>query len=137
MKKRSPVAVFFLSLLTLGIYSIYWHVVTKGEMNQRGATIPTAWLLIVPIVNIWWLWKYSEGVEKVTNGRMQAVLAFILIFLLGSIGQAIIQNSFNTVEGAPVAPVSPAAPAPPVPPQSPAPPPQAPSPPATPAAPLQ
>ena len=43
MKHRSPIAVFLLPLITFGIYSIYWKVKTKGEMNEKGAQIPTAW----------------------------------------------------------------------------------------------
>ena len=102
MKKRSPVAVLLLPFITFGIYSIYWLIATKIEMNKAGAKIPTAWLVIVPIVSIWWLWKYSEGVEQVTKEKMSAVLSFILIFLLGFIGEAIVQNSLNGVaEGAP------------------------------------
>ena len=97
MKHRSPIAVFLLPLITFGIYSIYWMVKTKGEMNERGAQIPTAWLIIVPIVNIWWMWKYCEGVEKVTNEKLSGILAFILLFVLGTIGQAIIQDSFNKI----------------------------------------
>ena len=97
MKHRSPIAVLLLPLITFGIYSIYWMVKTKGEMNERGAQIPTAWLIIVPIVNIWWMWKYSEGVGKVTNDKISDVLAFVLILLLGIIGNAIIQNFFNDV----------------------------------------
>lgn len=111
MKKRNPIAVFLLPFVTFGIYGIYWAVVTKGEMNKLGATIPTAWLLIVPLVNIWWLWKYCEGVEKVTGGKLNGVLAFVLEFLLGSIGSAIIQDSFNNnVSASPAAAAS--APAP-------------------------
>ncbi len=64
-------------------------------MNALGADIPTAWLIIVPLVNIWWLWKYSEGVEKVTGGKLSGVLAFILLWVLGPIGGAIVQDSFN------------------------------------------
>ncbi len=97
MKQRSPIAVFLLPFITFGIYSLVWMVKTKGEMNTKGAEIPTAWLIIVPLVNIWWMWKYSEGVEKVTNAKMSGVLAFILLFLLGMIGQAIIQDSFNKI----------------------------------------
>ena len=106
MKQRSPIAVFLLPFITFGIYSLYWEVKTKGEMNNSGAQIPTAWLIIVPFVNIWWMWKYSEGVEKVTNEKLSGVIAFILMLLLGNIGQAIIQDSFNKV--AEVAPPSPA-----------------------------
>ena len=95
MKQRSPIAVFLLPFVTFGIYSLVWQVKTKNEMNQQGAIIPTAWLLIVPFVNLYWLWKYSEGVEKVTNGAISGVLAFVLQALLGTIGEAIIQNEFN------------------------------------------
>ncbi len=56
MQQRSPFLVFLLSLITFGIYGIVWYVKTKNEMNARGAQIPTAWLLIIPIVNIYWLW---------------------------------------------------------------------------------
>src|SRR5512133_3900864 len=95
MKRRGPFAVFFLSLFTLGIYAFIWQILTKCEMNRIGAKIPTAWLIIIPIVNIWWTWEYCGGVEKVTKGKMSQVIAFILIWLLGIIGIAIIQDSFN------------------------------------------
>lgn len=95
MTQRNPLAVIGLIIITFGIYGIYWAVKTKGELNERGADIPTAWLIIVPFVNIWWLWKYSEGVEKVTNGKMTGIIAFILLFILDIIGVAIVQNEFN------------------------------------------
>jgi hypothetical protein len=102
MKNRSPVAVLLLPFITLGIYGIYWFVKTKGEMNAKGSDIPTAWLIIIPFVNWWWLWKYSQGVEKVTNSSLSSAVSFLLLFFLGSIGMAIIQNDFNKL-GAPAA----------------------------------
>ncbi len=115
MKQRSPVAVILLPFVTFGIYSIYWLVSTKIEMTKLGAKIPTAWLIIVPLANIWWYWKYSEGVDSITNSKISNVMAFILLLLLGFIGQAIIQDSFNNVSTSTVAngsenPVSPVAP---------------------------
>ena len=103
MKQRNPFAVFFLPFITLGIYGLVWQVKTKGEMNRLGSNIPTAWLLIVPIVNYYWLWKYSEGVEQVTGDKLSAPISFILLFLLGSIGAAIVQSEFNKVSGQSVA----------------------------------
>jgi len=97
MEHRSPIMVFFVSLITFGIYGLVWYVKTKNEMNAKGAQIPTAWLLIIPIANIYWLWKYSQGVELVTNKEMGAGVAFILIFLLSVIGMAIVQAKFNAV----------------------------------------
>jgi len=109
MKQRSPMAVFLLGLVTAGIYSWYWAVKTKGEMNNLGEKIPTAWIWLIPFVGtIWWYWKYSEGVEHVTNEKTSGVLAFALLFLLGFIGQAIIQDSFNKIVAfVPAAPVQP------------------------------
>lgn len=131
MKQRNPIAVALLPFVTFGIYSIYWSVKTKEEMNNLGAKIPTAWLIIVPLANIWWHWKYSEGVAQVTNNKMDGIIAFILIVLLGPIGEAIVQDSFNHVGSDNSRPSSEA-------PQSPAPTTTtAPPPPAAPVAPVQ
>lgn len=97
MTKRNPFLVFLLPLITCGIYAIVWYVTTKGEMNKRGATIPTAWLLIIPFVNLYWLWCFAKGVEKTTNGGMSGVATFFLCWLLGPIGMAIAQSSLNKV----------------------------------------
>ena len=97
MEHRSPIMVFFVSLITFGIYGLVWYVKTKNEMNAKGAQIPTAWLLIIPIANIYWLWKYSQGVELVTKKETSAAVGFILIFLLSVIGMAIVQSKFNAV----------------------------------------
>ncbi len=95
MTKRSVVAVVLLSIFTFFIYGLIWMVKTKNEMNSQGASIPTAWLLLVPIVQYWWYWKYAGGVEHVTRGKTSQVIAFILLFVLGPIGMAIIQDAFN------------------------------------------
>lgn len=109
MKNRSPLAVLLLPFVTFGIYTLYWEVKTKGEMNTLGADIPTAWLIIVPFVNIWWMWKYSKGVEHVTNQKLNAALVFIGFWLIGFIMSAIVQDAFNEVGGS--APAAAAAPA--------------------------
>lgn len=95
MTKRSVVGVILLTLVTLGIYSIVWMVKNKGEMVKLGADIPTSWLLIVPIANLYYYWKWSGGVEHVTRGKMSQVISFILLFVLGIIGMAIIQAELN------------------------------------------
>lgn len=124
MKNRNPIAVFLLGFVTLGLYSWYWIVKTKGEMNKQGEKIPTAWLWLIPVVgNLYWSWRYSEGVGNVTRGKLDTVLCFILLMLLGGVGHAIIQHYFNEFTGSPavangqpqaafpqpVAPIAPAA----------------------------
>lgn len=95
MKNRSPLAVVLLTLVTFGIYGIYWQVSTKIEMVEKGADIPTAWLIIIPVANLYWAYKYCMGVEKVSNGKMSGVMALVLMLVLGVVGMAIIQDTFN------------------------------------------
>lgn len=97
MQNRNPLLVFLLPIVTFGIYGIVWYVRTKREMNAKGAQIPTAWLLIIPIVNIYWLVRYARGVEGVTKQGMSTAAAFVLLLLLGSIGMAIVQSKFNSL----------------------------------------
>lgn len=97
MPKRNPVLVFLLACFTCGIYPIVWYVTTKGQLNARGAEIPTAWLLIVPIVNLYWLWCFAQGVAKVTGGALNGVLAF-LVLLVVPIGMPLVQMQLNKVE---------------------------------------
>lgn len=95
MKKRSLFAVFILPFVTFGVYGVVWAVKTKGEMNRLGAKIPTAWLLLIPFVNFYWYYKYSEGVEQITNHKMSTVVVFLLEIFLGVIGNTILQSEFN------------------------------------------
>ena len=97
MTHRKPIAVVLLSIVTLGIYSLVWYVTTKNEMNAKGANIPTAWLLVLPFVYLYWIWEFSKGVELVTNKRMGARTAFVLLLFLETIGAAIIQSDLNKV----------------------------------------
>jgi hypothetical protein len=95
MTRRSVISVLILSLVTFGIYSLFWLVATKEELKKQGAVIPTAWLLIIPIANLYWMWKYSEGVEHVSRGRLVAPISFILLFCTGVIAQLVLQAEFN------------------------------------------
>lgn len=99
MKERNPLVVFLLSIITVGIYYWYWLVKTKGEMNRTAdAGIMTAWIWLIPFIGgLWWLWQYSVGVEKVTNGKYSSALAFIILLLIPGVGieAAIIQHAFN------------------------------------------
>jgi len=51
MQKRNPLVVAGLSIITLGIYDLYWLAVTKNELNKQntGDKVPSIWLLLAPI----------------------------------------------------------------------------------------
>ena len=95
MNKRSVGGVIILSLVTFGIYALIWHVKTKNEMNQCGADIPTAFLIIVPIANLYWIWKWCGGIEYISKEKMTAPVAFLLHAFLPLIGMAILQDTMN------------------------------------------
>ncbi len=96
MKNRGIAAVVLLPLVTFGIYGWYWFVKTKGELNSRGAAIPTAWIWVIPFGSIYWMWKYFEAAEKETNGKVSAILNFVLSYVgLGMVSMAISQSAYN------------------------------------------
>jgi hypothetical protein len=92
---RHPVKVMLLPLVTFGIYALVWYVTLRREMNPMGAGIPSPWLLIIPIVNLFWVWKFCEGVEIVSGKKLSGPAAFCLLFFLGVIGMAVIQDKLN------------------------------------------
>lgn len=101
MTLRHPVSTILLTIVTFGIYELFWLVRTKTEMNSIGAEIPTALLLLIPLANIYWIWRFCCGVEHVTDRRMTAAVAFLLYFFLNIIGGAIIQSELNKVANQP------------------------------------
>lgn len=95
IKKRNIVLVYVFSIITLGIYAIYWMVSTKNEMNELGAEIPTAWLLIIPIANLYWVYKYCEGFATKVKKDNHPILWFLLFIIIGIIMPAIVQSELN------------------------------------------
>lgn len=90
IKHRSLIGITILSALTLGIYPIYWYFITKTEMNVvngRAAKVPFFLWFFIPIINIWWLWRFAKAIEKITKGsvnRWSAFLGPIFLSLLGA-----------------------------------------------------
>ena len=66
-------------------------------MREKGADIPTRWLMIIPIASIYFSWKYCGGVEKVTDGKLSQAVALLLMFVIPIIGIFVIQDAFNKV----------------------------------------
>lgn len=115
MKNRNIIVVGLLSLFTTGIYSIFWLVMTKHEVKSHGVNIPSLLFLAIPLVNIWWLWKYSQGVENITSGTLSAILVFVLLLFISPIGIVLVQDSFNNLadSDSPTTTTPPATPTPP------------------------
>ena len=96
MTQKSPVTVWILSIITFGIYGILWLRACKHEMNAKyNAGIPTTFLLIVPIANLFYMWKWAGGAEKANGGKYSQVIAFLLFFVPFAFGIFLHQSAFN------------------------------------------
>ena len=95
MKPRSPVVVLLLAIVTFGIYGLIWQIQTKDEMNRLyGAGIPTAWLLLLPVIGpLLWSWKWASGADQATG--MSAGVVFLLMILLPVVGMPVMVSKFN------------------------------------------
>lgn len=84
MKHRNPLAVFILSIITLGIYDIYWLVTTKKELNQKTHIhTPTIWLLFAPVL-AWIAAMILIVSQSATGTNNSAISIFILlVYLIG------------------------------------------------------
>ena len=95
IKKRNPVLIVVYSIITAGIYFIYWAVKTKEEIKSLGADIPTVWFIIVPIGNLYLLYKYAEGFSKYVKKDNQGLLWFLVAMIAFPVFPVIVQIELN------------------------------------------
>jgi hypothetical protein len=73
-----------------------WAVVQPiVEIETRGISLPTTSPYFAPIGSYIWLWKFSKGIEAITEKRIRAGGAFASVFFLGIIGFVIIQTALQ------------------------------------------
>lgn len=94
VEQRNPLMVLILMVITFGIYGLVWMVKTKNEMNELGADIPTAWFIIIPVLNIYWIWKYCEGFANVTQ-KMDAIVLFLIDIIFYPAFVWVVQSGLN------------------------------------------
>lgn len=95
IKYRDPILVIIFSIITFGIYSLVWTVKTKNEINSLGGHIPTAWLIIIPFVNIYFLYKYCEYFSQLVKKDNSPILWFLLFMVISPVGMILVQIELN------------------------------------------
>jgi Domain of unknown function (DUF4234) len=95
IKYRNPIAVVILSFVTFGIYCVYWMLSTKSEMESFGAKLPTAWLVIIPIANIYFLYKYCEAFSAYVKKDNLGIVWFLVFWVLFPMGMVFVQVELN------------------------------------------
>jgi hypothetical protein len=61
------------------------------EMSAKGIQLPTTWRYFTLFGSYGWLWKFSKGIEAITERRIRAAGVFASVFFLGIIGFVIIK----------------------------------------------
>ena len=111
INRRDLVVAIILTLVTCGIYGIYWFVVMTNDVKtvsednnfQSGGVAFLLTLITCGIYGIYWAYKMGElmKVAQEKNGlpiKDNAVLYLILqIFGFGIINYALIQNDLNAI----------------------------------------
>lgn len=136
-----------MSIITLGIYDIYWMFSTRYELIKKGLSVPTPWIIFAPLLGlllvavlqicrvalindsgttvatiinvisvlvgilavlaiiplaIYWTWKYSQAVEKVTKNALSAEVSFVIALITAFIGfwfiwPVVVQYYYNNI----------------------------------------
>lgn len=98
MIHESPVKIVLLTMVTCGIYAIFYFYKSAEELNARGAEVPSFIWIFIPVLSLLWTWKWAQGVEKVTGGQLSAVMTLVYLMFLGPIGQYLVQSKLNQVQ---------------------------------------
>jgi hypothetical protein len=80
--------------LIAGAFGRLWEwCVTQPieEMSAKGIQLPTTWRYFTLFGSYGWLWKFSKGIEAITERRIRAAGVFASVFFLGIIGFVIIK----------------------------------------------
>ena len=105
IQKRSIVKAIILSLVTCGIYSIYWFITLTNEMNKasgrtgdtNGGMAFVFSLLTCGIYEFYWAYKLGEKRDIVANekGSSNIVYLVLMLFGLGIVVYALAQDALN------------------------------------------
>ena len=99
IKKRNLAVQILLTIVTLGIYAIYWYYVSYSEMNEYRnlGENPVIWtiLLFIPILNLMSFYKHAEAVEALTERNLNKWLVFIVWWAFAPAAWLITQLELN------------------------------------------
>ena len=106
---RNIVVCIVLSIVTCGIYSLYWMVMLNDELNAAsgqygpsGGTVLLFSIITCGIYGLYWMYQMGQRVEIIrgTSGGTTGILFLLLqLFGLGIVSLAIMQSELNIYYG--------------------------------------
>lgn len=115
IKERNIVLCIVLSIVTCGIYGLYWEICLVNDLNTAADTPNDTSGVMVVILSIvtcsiylfYWMYKAGEKVQKAQQARNlpadsnSGVIYLVLtLFGLGIVSYCLIQNELNKMANA-------------------------------------
>lgn len=91
--KKSPGKQVLFSVITLGLYSLYWIYTTAKQLDGGTSRDLTPILAIIPFVNLVLFWQISSAAEAVTEQSKE--ILFILFLFFAPLSWYWIQTGIN------------------------------------------
>ena len=107
IRRRNMWVQVLLTIITLGIYTIYWFHVTLGELYRaNGREDKRRWLwtilYIIPIAQFFAYWHQGYEYDRFISGKYPGIAIFILWIVLGPAVWFLVQRDLNAAaEGRP------------------------------------
>lgn len=101
IRRREIALCIIFTLLTCGIYGIYWMIVLNDEVNSLSGEIGATtggmvFLFSILTCGIYWIYKMGERLDRVTGKSNTGILYIVLSFLgLGIVSYALMQDTLN------------------------------------------
>ena len=110
MKKRNIAICVILTIVTLGIYGIYWFVTITNDVNElanpekktSGGVSFLLTLITCNIYGIYWAYKMGGLLDKAQTDRgmpaqNRAVIYLILELVIAPVAWILMQNTINSM----------------------------------------
>lgn len=99
-KYRNMFVQVVLFVVTFGIYGLYWFYQTAKEMKELAydnEATPGLWTLfsVIPLLNFYAWYRYSELFEKVSSGKLPAWALLILFIICAPAVWVLVQLELN------------------------------------------
>ena len=99
IKYRNMIMQVILSIVTLGIYAIYWYYVTLDELHKANGKAERAgmWTLlsIIPIASLFAQWHHSLEYADFTKSKYPGIAIFIPWIVFSPVVWFLIQSDLN------------------------------------------
>ena len=105
---RNIVVCIVLSIVTCGIYGLYWMVVLNDELNAAsgqygpsGGTVLLFSIVTCGIYGLYWMYKMGERVEIINGNRGYTGILYLALafFGLSIVSYALMQSELNRIYG--------------------------------------